>query len=48
LISNPDIPQIQLDDEIIITVPFKSNGKTVELKGRVVRFIEEGTGIEFF
>ena len=48
LISKEGIPQIQLEDEIIITIPFKNKGKTVELKGRVKRFVGGGAGIEFF
>ncbi len=48
LISKKGIPQIQLEDEIIITIPYKSTGKTVELKGRVKRFVVEGAGVEFF
>ena len=48
LISKKGIPQIHLDDEIIITIPFKRKGQTVELKGRVKRFFGDGAGVEFF
>jgi hypothetical protein len=48
LISKKGIPKIELEDEIIITIPFKKQGKTVELKGRVARFVGDGAGVEFF
>jgi hypothetical protein len=48
LISKQGIPKIHLEDEIIITLPVKNKGKTVELKGRVKRFVGDGAGIEFF
>lgn len=48
LISKQGIPRIELEDEIIITIPFKGKGKTVELKGRVKRFVGDGAGVEFF
>ena len=48
LISKQGIPRIELEDEVIITIPFKGKGKTVELKGRVKRFVGDGAGVEFF
>ena len=48
LISKKGIPQIKLEDEIIITIPFKNQGKTVELKGRVKSLVGNGAGVEFF
>jgi hypothetical protein len=48
LISKQGIPQIELEDEVIITLPYRGKAKTVELKGRVKRFVGEGAGVEFF
>jgi hypothetical protein len=48
LISKRGIPKIELNDEIIIKIPFKNQNKEVELKGRVARFVGDGAGVEFF
>jgi hypothetical protein len=47
LISKQGIPQIELDDEVIITIPYKKKDKTVELKGRVKSLVGDGAGVEF-
>ena len=48
LISTDGISKIDLEDEIILTIPFTNQDKSVALKGRVARFIDDKVGIEFF
>lgn len=48
LISTDGFNTINLEDEIILKIPFTNQEKSVELKGRVTRFIGDKLGIEFF
>ena len=48
LISTNGFNSINLDDEIILKIPFTNQEKSVEIKGRVKRFIGGKVGIEIF
>ena len=47
-ISLDNIPAVEPDDEVHVTIPYAFQKKDLTLKGRVTRYAENGVGIEFF
>ena len=47
-ISLDNMPFVEPDDEVQVTIPYASLKKDITLRGRVKRYAENGVGIEFF
>jgi hypothetical protein len=47
-ISLDNLPAMEPDDEVRITIPYCFQNKDITLRGRVTRYAENGVGIEFF
>jgi hypothetical protein len=47
-ISLDNMPVVEHDDEVQVTIPYASLKKDITLRGRVTRYAENGVGIEFF
>jgi hypothetical protein len=47
-VSLDNLPTVEPDDEIHLTIPYAFQKKEITLKGRVTRYAENGIGIEFF
>ena len=47
-VSGEDLPLMELEDNVELTIPFSDKQKEVELTGTVRRITENGVGIEFF
>ena len=47
LISKKGLPRMELEEEVVITIPFKNENKKVVLKGRAVRFFDDRVGVAF-
>ena len=47
-ISFDNLPAVEPEDEVRITIPFAFQDKDITLTGRVARYAENGIGVEFF
>ena len=47
-ISLDNMPFVEDDDEVHLTIPYAFQKKDITLRGRVTRYAENGVGIEFF
>jgi hypothetical protein len=47
-ISLDNMPLVENDDEVHLTIPYAFQKKDLTLRGRVTRYAENGVGIEFF